>query len=125
LPKNIQRHQYVVLPIDAPDFGDGALHPVLSTYALAREIEWTTRQFAIQLKGPDQEGIGTSITIKHKRPAKIGQTIEIEAECTLWDGKRLDCSYKVFSDQLLIAEGTTGQAILKKTDLDALFYQDN
>ena len=121
LPTQIIRHQYQVGTQDAPDFGDGPLHPVISTYSLTREIEWTTRQFAILLKTEDQEGIGTAFSIKHKGPAKIGQTIEIEAKCIFWDGRRLDCSYVVTTNGRMIAEGTTGQAILKKSELEALF----
>ncbi len=117
VPTNVQQHSYTVKPEDTPDFGDGPLHPVMSTYTLAREAEWAGRLFALQLKNDHQEGIGSAITIKHRAPAFIGQTIKFEARCTHWDGKRLDCSFVATVDDVVIAEGTTGQVILPKEQI--------
>ena len=50
-------------------FSGKVVHPVCATFALARDIEWTTRQFVLQMRDDDEEGIGTMLTIDHRSPA--------------------------------------------------------
>ena len=45
------------------------VHPFYSTFALGRDVEWACRQFVLEMKEEDEEGIGTFLNITHKSPA--------------------------------------------------------
>ena len=64
-----------VRPQDVAAFHDQVVHPVCSTFSLAREAEWTTRQFVLDMRDDDEEGVGTFLNIEHKAPAFIGEEI--------------------------------------------------
>jgi predicted thioesterase len=110
-----------VSDLDFPVFKDKTIHNVCSTYSLAREIEWTTRLFVLDMIDEDEEGIGTMLEIDHLAPALEGQEIKIEANLESVHGKELICSYTVSVDGRTIAKGKTGQKILKKDKLLRIF----
>lgn len=116
-------HSFLVQEQDCPIFieeGPDALHPVLSTYALAREAEWAGRKLLLLIKREDEQGIGTSLSIEHKGAAAVGATVVITATCTAFDGKRMQVSYTAHMGNVLVAEGSTGQALLPKEKLDRI-----
>ena len=120
----VKEHRFKVDEGDAPNFRDeagGILHPVLSTYALAREAEWAGRLFALDLKTTEQEGIGTSISIQHLAPAPIGSEVTILCTCTSFDGRSIQCSFIASALGRTIATGETGQALVLKEKLQQIY----
>jgi fluoroacetyl-CoA thioesterase len=113
--------EYLVTPVDVATFKGEIVHNVCSTFVLAREIEWSSRQFVLAIKDEDEEGIGTQLTIDHKSPAFIGELIEIEAIILKLEGNELICSYKAKVGGRIIATGKTGQKVLKKTAINEIF----
>ena len=59
-------------------FGGEVVHEVYATFALARDAEWTTRQFVLDMRDDDEEGIGTFLSIEHKSPALWGRRLIIQ-----------------------------------------------
>ena len=116
-----QEHRYTVQSQDVAAFHGEVVHPVCSTFVLAREIEWTTRLFVLQMKEDDEEGIGTQVSIDHKSPAFIGEEIIFTARIESLRDHELICSYKAMVQNRLIAIGQTGQKILKKETLKRIF----
>jgi predicted thioesterase len=57
---------HTVEQTDLATFETGNVHPFYSTFALGRDAEWTCRQFVLQMKEDDEEGIGTFLNIRHK-----------------------------------------------------------
>lgn len=114
-------HKFFVKVEDCPDFGEGTLHPVLSTYALAREAEWAGRLILLRMKKDDQEGIGTAITIEHLRAARVGQQVTINAELISFDGRKMIVSFVATTDGKTIATGNTGQALVSKAELNKIY----
>lgn len=114
------RYSKTVLEEDVAAFSGVTVHSVCSTFVLAREIEWTTRQFVLEMKEDDEEGIGTSLTIEHKAPAFIGEKIEFTGIVDSINGNELICSYEARVGERLIAIGKTGQKILKKSKLASI-----
>lgn len=106
-----------VTAADFARFEAGLVHPVCSTFALAQAAEWAGRLFVLDAKAEDEEGIGTSLTINHKSPAFEGETIEILATLERYDGVDVVCTFVARVGERLIAEGQTGQKILKKEKL--------
>jgi predicted thioesterase len=122
-PGTIKTYRYVVTPGDVAAFHGQVVHPVCSTFVLAREVEWTTRLFVLDLREPDEEGIGTHVSIDHKNPAFIGEEIIFTARIEALEGSLLTCSYEARVGDRLIATGKTGQRVLKKERIEKIFKQ--
>jgi fluoroacetyl-CoA thioesterase len=113
----------VVSNEDLATFETGNVHPFYSTFSLGRDVEWACRQFVLEMKEDDEEGIGTFLNISHKSPALLGDTIEIRAMLTELEGNTVNCSFVVMVSDRLVAEGTQGQKILKKEKVLRLIDQ--
>lgn len=110
-----------VLSNDIAQFESGVVHQVYSTFALGRDAEWTCRQFVLEMKQDDEEGIGTFLTIQHESPALIGSTVSFEAELISVDKNEVVCEYQAKVGDRLVAYGRQGQKIVKKEKLDMIF----
>ena len=116
-----KEYRRVIGPDDVAAFHGKVVHPVCATFALARDIEWTSRQFVLQMCEEDEEGVGTLLTVHHKSPAFVGQEVSISATVEQINGNELICSYEASVNDRLIASGQTGQKIFKKEIIDKLF----
>ena len=67
-PGDIKVWQKEVQPEDVAAFGGEQVHPVCSTFALGREMEWASRLFVLEMREEEEEGIGTFLEIRHKTP---------------------------------------------------------
>jgi predicted thioesterase len=63
-----KEYRRVIGPDDVAAFHGKVVHPVCATFALARDIEWTSRLFVLQMCEDDEEGIGTMLTVHHRVP---------------------------------------------------------
>lgn len=113
----------VVMPDDIAAFHGKTVHPVYSTFALARDAEWTTRQFVIEMCEDDEEGVGTFLTIDHKHPAFVEEEVMITGTIEELKENHLICNYIAKVGDRVIASGKTGQKILKKEKIERLFKQ--
>ncbi len=106
---------------DLAIFDAGTVHSVCSTFALAKHIEWASRLFIIDIKGEDEEGIGTMIKIEHVSPAFVKQTLDFEATVASISKNELICDVIVKYKSRIIAKAKTGQKLLKKEKLNKIF----
>ncbi|MBX2962614.1 MAG: hypothetical protein KF687_08890 [Cyclobacteriaceae bacterium] len=120
-PGDTKTHTHRVNEQDVAAFHGEVVHSVCSTFTLAREIEWSTRQFVLDMRDDDEEGIGTFLSITHKSPAFINETLEIEAKVDRIDGHELICSYIARVTDRVVAVGQTGQKILKRNKIKQIF----
>ncbi len=114
---------HLVITADAATFESGDVHPVYSTFALARDAEWCCRLFVLEMKESDEEGIGTFIQVNHQSPALIGQQVDFEATIKLLERNSIICSFVAKVGERVVATGEQGQKILKKEKIDTLFLQ--
>lgn len=112
--------EFTVKPSDVASFNGEDVHPFYATFALGRDVEWTCRQFVLNEKDADEEGIGTFLNIKHQSPAMLHDTVKIEAQIIRYEGNALDCSYTVKIGDRIVASGEQGQKILKKEKVERL-----
>ena len=98
-------------------FHGETVHPVYATFALARDSEWTSRLFVLDMRQADEEGIGTFLSIEHKAPAFVGEEITFVAKVLKIRGKELICSVVAKVGNKTVAEGTTGQRLLRRERL--------
>lgn len=106
---------------DAARFDSGEVHPVYSTFSIARDAEWAGRLFVLEMKEAEEEGIGTGITITHHSPALMGQEVVFTAMLTEVNKNEVVVDYTAHVGDRLVASGKTWQKILKKEKIDRLF----
>lgn len=122
-PGDKKKYTKEVTQDDVAAFHGEVLHAVYSTFALARDFEWSSRLFFIEMKEDDEEGVGTFLSINHKSPAFVGEEVEITATVVKLEKNELTCSIEAMVGTRAIATGTTGQKMLKKEKLNQLFSQ--
>jgi fluoroacetyl-CoA thioesterase len=120
LPGQVRHFEKRVEPADLARFEEGLVHAVCATFALAQAAEWACRLFVLDLKEADEEGVGTWLTLNHKKPAFPGETILITATLESIVGNQVRCSFVARVGNRLVATGETGQKILKKEKLKKL-----
>jgi len=118
---DVKEYKTVVRQADVARFHGSIVHPVCSTFALARDVEWTTRQFVLEMKDDDEEGIGTYLQISHLGPAFVGEEITIKGRFESLSGSELMCSFEARVGDRMIASGKTGQKILKLEKIKSIF----
>jgi fluoroacetyl-CoA thioesterase len=118
---DICQHRKLVESVDVASFQGKVVHPVCSTFTLAREMEWTTRQFVLALIEDHEEGVGTYVEIVHKSPAFVGEEILFTGKIEQINGHELICSIEASVGPRIIAVGKTGQKIMKKETISRLF----
>lgn len=120
-----QKHDFVVKLTDYADFRVQTVHKVCSTFALAREIEWSTRLFVLEMLEAHEEGIGTALEIKHESPAFLNENVEIIATFKEIKDWQIICSFSAQVKNRLIATGKTKQMILTKSKIEKIFNKHN
>jgi fluoroacetyl-CoA thioesterase len=120
-PGDKKTYKRAVTAADVAAFHGEVLHEVCSTFSLARDFEWSSRLFFIEMKDDDEEGVGTFLSIDHKSPAFVGEEIIFVATVVKIEKNELTCMIEAKTGNQLIATGTTGQKMLKKDKLKQVF----
>lgn len=120
-PGDTKAFSHVVTEADSAKFESGEVHAVYSTFALARDAEWSGRLFVLEMKEDGEEGIGTGITVNHHSPALFGQEVLFTATFVELNKNEIITDYKATVGERLIASGQQSQKILPKEKLDKLF----
>ncbi len=118
---DIKQYRHVVEVGDVARFQGEVVHSVCSTFALARDVEWTTRQFVLDMREDDEEGIGTFLEIRHEHPAFVGDEVAITGKFDELRGNELTCTFEARVGDRLIAHGKTGQKILTREKIRSIF----
>ena len=110
-------------PADLAHFDEQKVHDVYATFALARDAEWTTRQFILPLLGDKFEGVGTYVKVRHLAPAFPGEQITFSGVIYAYADSELHCTFEAYVGERKIADGKTGQKIVDKHRLNEYFSQ--
>jgi fluoroacetyl-CoA thioesterase len=120
---DFKEYRKVVTSRDFASFHGQVVHAVCATFSLARDMEWTTRQFVLEMRDEDEEGIGTFVNVEHRAPAFEGDEIIYKGYIDAINGNELICSVLAHVGERLIASGKTGQKILKLDKIKTLFHK--
>jgi Predicted thioesterase len=120
-PGDIKTFTHTVSDADAAAFESGQVHAVYSTFALARDAEWSGRLFVLEMKEDCEEGIGTGLTITHNSPALIGHEVVFTATLAEVNRNEVVTDYTAKVGDRLIASGRQWQKIVPRERLDKLF----
>ena len=110
----------IVSKKDMAKFNGVEVHPYYSTFALARDAEWSSRLFVLDMKEVDEEGIGTFVNVKHVSPALIGDEVRFIATIKSVIHNEVICTITAKVRGKLIAQIETGQKILNSDEHEAL-----
>lgn len=119
-PGDIKIYSKVVQSSEIAAFESGMVHPLYATFYLTKDAEWSTRLFVLEMKDPDEEGIGTFIEVYHRSPVLVGSKVDFYATLEEVEGNAVVCSFVAKVGDRVIADGRTGQKILKKEKLNAV-----
>ncbi len=111
----------IVVADDLAHFEAGAVHDVYSTFALARDAEWSGRLLVLELKEDGEEGIGTGLTIEHLGPAFRGEEVVLESTLTEINRNEVVSEFTVSVDTRPVARGVQKQKILPKEKIQRAF----
>ena len=111
----------IVEETDTAGFFNGMVHPVYSTFGIARDAEWSGRLFVLELREDDEEGVGTSISVKHHAPAFPGEEVIFIATLKEIRNHLIITTFEAKAGGRLIATGEQGQKIFKRKKLEKLF----
>lgn len=120
-PGDQKTFKRIVPDSDCAIFNGELLHRVYSTFALARDFEWSSRLFFLEMREDDEEGVGTMLSVRHQSPAFVGEEIVFTATVEKIERNELICSIEATAAGRVIATGKTGQKMLKMEKLNALF----
>jgi fluoroacetyl-CoA thioesterase len=120
-PGDKKEYRRVIEAGDEAAFHNETVHHVYATFSLGRDAEYTTRQFVLDMRDDDEEGVGTFLSVEHKNPAFTGEEIVFTAWVDHIERNELICFYEARVGNRLIAMGKTGQKILKKEKLLRIF----
>jgi len=118
---DIKEYRTVVKPEDVAAFHGETVHEVCSTFAMAREVEWTTRMFVLEMTEANEEGVGTYLEIRHEGPARVGEEIVIRGMFETLTGTELTCTFEAHVGDRLVARGKTRQKILTLDKIKSTF----
>lgn len=118
---DVRTHRFTVTKDHLATFESGPVHPVCSTFVLAREMEWASRLFVLDMCEADEEGVGTMLQIEHKSPAFVGNEVIIEARVISFERNELICEIEVKVMDRWVAVGKTGQKIMSKDKITQIF----
>lgn len=98
------------------DFVDlGRIHPVYSTYSLAKHMEEAGRKIIVPFLEPHEEGIGSAVSVRHLAPALPGMRVEVVAVYERTEGSRVYVSCRAWSEiGDAIGTGETEQVVLPR-----------
>jgi len=114
----IKTYQAQVTKEKFASFYSGLIHPVLSTFWVAKEAEWVCRLFVLDMLEPGEEGIGGMVSVFHKSPAIEGSEVLYTATLVEVHKNKITCQWKAEVDGRLIAEGEQVQKIIDKKSFD-------
>lgn len=119
-PGDIKTYETFVTEEKLAQFDSGLVHPVYSTFALGRDVEWACRLFVLEMREEGEEGVGSFLSIEHRYPAPLGSQVNIVATLDQVTKNEVICSYEVLANGHLVATGKQGQKIIQKARFEQL-----
>jgi len=95
--------------------GSGTLE-VLSTPSAIAMAENTCMTLSESLLEENETTVGSFIEFKHLKPSSIGANILVKSKIIDKDGKRINYSFELYDNEILIGVGRHNRVIVNKTN---------
>ncbi|MCB9230131.1 MAG: hypothetical protein H6581_00590 [Bacteroidia bacterium] len=122
-PGDLKVYETTVTEDKLARFDAGLVHPVYSTFALGKDVEWACRLFVLEMKEEGEEGVGSYLSIGHIYPAPLGSNVTIEARLEEVRNNEVICTYEAFANGHKIASGKQIQRIVNAARFGQLIEQ--
>ncbi len=100
----------------------GKLHPVYSTYWLAKHVELVSRKLILPFLEVGEAGIGFQVSVAHLASALPGMEVRLEARHERTEKNRVYAKVSAWNELGdIIGEATTTQVILDRARLEQGF----
>lgn len=97
----------------APEIGSGDV-PVLATPRVLALAEQATVQAVAGALEPGQTSVGTKVALEHLVASPVGTHVEIAAELTEVDGRRLVFAFTAHDRHTAVATGTVERVVVDR-----------
>ncbi len=97
----------------AQKIGSGDV-PVLATPRLLALAEQATVQALGQVLAPGETSVGTRVELEHLAASPVGTHVELGAELTGVDGRRLTFSFQAQDEHSVVARGTIERIVVDR-----------
>lgn len=98
--------------------------PVLATPRLLALAEQATLQAVAGTLAPGQTSVGTRVLLEHLAPSPVGTHVEITAELTEVDGRRLLFGFTARDRETVVASGTIERVVVDRERFLARLSRD-
>jgi fluoroacetyl-CoA thioesterase len=95
----------------------GLVHPVYSTWMMAKHMEEASRKVILPFLEDDEEAVGHAIDIVHLAPTAVGDPVRVRAVLDRIENRRIHCTLEAFNQRERIGEGHTIQVVLSRRQL--------
>ncbi len=92
----------------------GLVHPVYSTWMMAKHMEEASRRVILPFLEEDEDAVGHAIEIVHLAPTAVGERVRIRATIERVDGRRIYCTLEARNQRERIGEGRNIQVVLSR-----------
>ncbi len=99
----------------------GLVHPVYSTWMMAKHMEEASRKVILPFLEEDEDAVGHAIEIVHLAPTAVGERVRIRATIERVDGRRIYCTLEARNQRERIGEGRNIQVVLSRHRLREKF----
>jgi predicted thioesterase len=99
----------------------GLVHPVYSTWMMAKHMEEASRKVILPFLEEDEDAVGHAIEIVHLAPTAVGERVRIRATIERVDGRRIHCTLEAHNQRERIGEGRNIQVVLSRHRLREKF----
>ena len=103
-----------------PAFDGLLVHRVFSTWSVAHYFEIAARKVLVDYLDPDEEGIGSYVSVEHIAPCRVGRTVTVRgtlAEVSHSRHVKVVCELEAREGERLLARGKQVQVVMKKEHL--------
>lgn len=99
----------------------GLVHPVYSTWMMAKHMEEASRKVILPFLEDDEEAVGHAIDLVHLAPSAVGDRVRVRATLERVDGRRIYCALEAHNQRERIGEGRNIQVVLSRRRLHDTF----
>lgn len=106
--------QVVVGADQTARIGDREIHPVYGTVALVGHIEQVCRSLLEPHLEPHEEGVGVDLSLLHRAPVPVGETVTLTATVASVAPTRLVCEVLARHNSTIVARASFEQAVVDR-----------
>jgi len=104
-----------------PAFDGVVIHRVYSTWSVAHHFEVAARKVLVDFLEPDEEAVGSHLSVDHLAPCPVGRTVRLRAELVEIGGghhAKVVCEVEAYDGDRLLAKGKQIQVVMKREHLN-------